>query len=143
VSFFCWVGNIRVKTSTIKRFWVVGSLADRWQPLLCSSLWCGDADGLGSCHELDLTLVARQQVVCPLCGRRGLSLSVGSPRQQVLKREPGGWRGRIIPKRCVSSMLICHPLNLYCSSTGSISHIARTLVLLRHGSLLSLRTEAE
>lgn len=29
----------------------------------------------------------------------------------------GGGGGRISPKRCVSSMLICHPLNLYCSST--------------------------
>lgn len=40
--------------------------------------------------------------------------------------EGRGLEERISSTRCVSSMLICHPLNLYCSSTGSISHIART-----------------
>lgn len=53
--------------------------------------------------------------------------SVAAPQ----KGARGGGEGRISPTRCVSSMLLCHPLNLYCSSTGSISHIARTLVLLR------------
>lgn len=55
----------------------------------------------------------------------------------------GGCRGRISPTCCVSSMLLCHPFNLYCSSTGSISHIARTLVLLRLGSSLCLQTKTE
>lgn len=45
------------------------------------------------------------------------------------KESPGGGKGRIIPKRCsVSSTLICHLLNLYCSFNGSISHIATTMV---------------
>lgn len=92
--------------------------------------------GLGP--AMKLTLVASQQVACALTGRQGPSLSVGAPPWQLLKREPrGGVEGRISPKRCVSSMLICHTLNLYCSSTGSISHIARTLVLqFRRGFLL-------
>lgn len=102
--------------------WLVGFPAD---PLLC-----GDADGLGSCHELELPLVASQQVVCPpsvtVCG----CFSVAAPQ----KGAPGGGGVRISPTRCVSSMLICHPLNLYCSSIGSISHIDGTLVLLGLGS---------
>lgn len=115
---------------------------DRWQVelLLCCRLWCGDADGLGSCHELELTLVARQQVVrvLPLVGHCLRVLLLGGSSS---KGSPGGGGGRISPKRCVSSMLICHPLNLYCSSTGSISHIARTLVLLRLGSPSSPQRE--
>lgn len=73
--------------------------ASRWEvespaeALLCCSLWCGDADGLGSCHQLELPLVARQQVVSPPFGRRGPSLSVGAPRWLLLKREPGGVEG--------------------------------------------------
>lgn len=39
--------------------------------------------------------------------------------------EGRGLQGRISSTRCVSSMLICHPLNLYCSSAGSVSHIAK------------------
>lgn len=57
--------------------------------LLWCSLWCGDADGLGSCHQLPLVA----QLACPPSGRRGSSLSVGAPRWQLLKRDPGGWRG--------------------------------------------------
>ncbi len=65
--------------------------------------------------------------------------SVAAPQ----KGARGGWRGRISPMRCVSSMLICHPLNLYCSSTGSISHIARTFVLLWLRSLSRLQTKTD
>lgn len=73
-----------------------------------------------------------------------LSLSVGTSRWQLLKREPRGGGGvRISPTRCVSSMLICHPLNLYCSSTGSISHIDGTLVLLGLGSSSQTKKKEE
>lgn len=76
-----------------------------------------------------------------VCGRS----SVAAPQKGA--RGWGGWRvegvGWISPTRCVSSMLICHPLNLYCSSTGSISHIARTLVPLRLGSSSCRQTEKQ
>lgn len=51
--------------------------------------------------------------------------SMTAPQKGAPERR--GLEERISSTRCVSSMLICHPLNLYCSSTGSISHIARTL----------------
>lgn len=48
--------------------------------------------------------------------------SMTAPQKGAPERR--GLEERISSTRCVSSTLICHPLNLYCSSTGSISHIA-------------------
>lgn len=55
-----------------------------------------------------------------VCGRSSMTApQKGAPEGRGLEQ-------RISSTRCVSSRLICHPLNLDCSSTGSISHIART-----------------
>lgn len=87
-------------------------------------LLCAEADGLGSCHQPQLVvLTSSLSGSVTVCGCSSVaSLQKGGPGR--------GGRGedRISPTRCVSTMLICHPLNLYCSSTGSISHIAKTLV---------------
>ena len=66
------------------------------------SLWCGAAGGLGSCHELELTLVAHQQVVCPPSGRRGLSLSAGASSGAALQKGAlGGVAGGGLAPRAV------------------------------------------
>lgn len=84
-------------------------------------------------NPLDLQGFRRFWVVpsapAPTCCTVGVSsqrpsLSVIAPQKGAPERR--GLEERISSTRCVSSVLICHPLNLYCSSTGSISHIART-----------------
>ena len=113
--------------------WRPGSPAE---PLLSGGLWRADADVSRRFHVLPL-------VACPC---RGLSGSVAvCGRSAVAAPQKGGrgggGEGRIIPARCVSSVLICHPLNLYRSSTGSISHIGGTFAGTQEATLTRPRLE--
>lgn len=103
----------------------------RLSPL--QSLYCVAASGVvvqmgwGPAMSSTSHLLHNLRVLPPAVGvRHCLWVLLGGSSS---KGSPGGGEGRISPTRCVSSTLLCHPLNLYCSSTGSISHIARTLVV--------------
>lgn len=111
--------------------------------LYCAELQMGPTPAISS--GLHLLLVVRLRVLPPSGLGVARCLWVLLLGGSSSKGSPGGEeRGeRISPTRCVSSMLICHPLNLYCSSTGSISHIAGPLVLLRLRSALFLQTTTE
>lgn len=96
------------------------------------SFYCGAASGvvvqMGWGPAISSHLLHNLRVLPPAVGvRHCLWVLLGGSSSKGI---PGGGEGRISPTRCVSSTLLCHPLNLYCSSTGSIRHIVRTLVLL-------------
>lgn len=99
--------------------------AGQTAPALCRSLWflCGRSTG---CRRGPSLSVGASPGAVPQKGAQG-----GRGRVVVVVRGWRCWRKRISPTRCVSSRSIWHPLNLYCSSTGSIGRIDGALALLR------------